>query len=76
MSDEDKMIKKLEEHKNAKKMIVEIGAANGIKVIETENNNPNGDFMYEEKDHKKLVQAIDEYLHEYKYEKDIESDEK
>ena len=67
MSDEDKMIKKLEEHRDAKKLVVEIGALNGIRVIETEGNDPNGDFYYPLDKQEELINAIDEYLGHRKY---------
>lgn len=69
MSDEDKMIKKLEEHRDAKKLVVEIGALKGIEVIETEGNDPKGDFVYPLEMEAELIEAIDEYLGHRKYKK-------
>lgn len=65
--DEDKMIEKLEQHRDTKRMVIEIGKLNGITVEPTVNNNGNGDFVYDEKDHEKLIEAIDEFLLDYKY---------
>ena len=46
MHDEDKMIKKLEEHRDLKLLIIEIAEANGITVTATENNDSSCDFVY------------------------------
>lgn len=70
MDDEDKMIKKLEEHRDAKNLIIEIGEINGIKVEPTEKNDPKGDFKYLKKDEQKLINAIDVYLGHRKYKKE------
>jgi len=70
ISDEDKMIKKFEEHRNAKNMVIEIGKANDINVIATDGNDPKGDFYYDSADHDKLVKSLDEYLSDYKYVKE------
>ena len=67
ISDEDKMIKKLVEHRNAKNMVIEIGQANNINVTATDGNDPKGDFCYDSADHDKLVKCLDEYLLDYKY---------
>lgn len=67
MSDEDRMIKKLKEHRDTKKLIVEIGMLYGIDVVETKGNDSRGDFYYSEKDHEKLVNALDQYLGHHKY---------
>jgi hypothetical protein len=69
-TDEDKMIKKLEEHRDVTKLIVEIGELYGINVTPTVNNNPNGDFQYKKDDEQELKNAIDKYLGNYKYRKD------
>lgn len=70
ISDEDKMIKKLKEHRDTKNMVIEIGRANGIIVTSTDNNDPKGDFYYDSEDHDRLVECLDEYLLEYKYVKE------
>lgn len=70
MSDESKMIKKLQEHLNTKLLIKEIGKKKGIEITETEGNDPRGDFQYPKDKEKELIEAIDEYLLEYKYIKD------
>lgn len=70
IDDEDKMIRKLEEHRDTKNMIIEIARLNNINVSPTTNNDSRGDFCYDEKDHEKLVKCIDEYLGDYKYEKE------
>lgn len=67
MADEDKMIKKLEEHRDAIKLVVEVGALKGINVIPTEGNNPKGDFLYPVEKQNELIEAIDEYLGHRKY---------
>lgn len=70
MSDESKMIKKYQEHLNAKLLIKEIGKKSGIDITETEGNDPRGDFEYSKDSEKELIKAIDVYLAEYKYTKD------
>lgn len=67
MTDEDKMIKKLEEHRDTKKLVVEIGMLNDIDVVETEGNDPKGDFFYPLDKEDELIKAIDEYLGHHKY---------
>ena len=75
ISDEDKMIKKLKEHRNAKNMVIEIGRANGIKVTATEGNDTKGDFYYDSEDNDKLVKCLDQYLSDYKYVKGSKENE-
>lgn len=70
MSDESKMIKKYQEHLNAKLLIKEIGKKIGIDIIETEGNDPRGDFEYSKDSEKELIEAIDVYLAKYKYTKE------
>lgn len=69
MLDEDKMIKKLEEHRDAIKFIVEIGELKGINVKPTQGNDSKGDFIYPLDKEKELIEAIDEYLEHRKYRK-------
>ena len=59
MHDEDKMIKKLEEHRDLKLLIIEIAEANGITVTATENNDSSGDFVYNADEQDLLIQALD-----------------
>lgn len=73
MTDEDKMIQKLEQHRDIIRLVEEIGALNGIEVIPTEGNNPKGDFIYPLEKQNELIGAIDEYLGHCKY---IKKDEK
>ena len=62
MHDEDKMIKKLEEHRDLKLLIIEIAEANGITVTATENNDSSGDFLYNTDEQDMLIQALDKYI--------------
>lgn len=62
MHDEDKMIKKLEEHRDLKLLIIEIAEANGITVTATENNDSSGDFVYNADEQDLLIQALDKYI--------------
>ena len=62
MHDEDKMIKKLEEHRDLKLLIIEIAEANGITVTATENNDSSGDFVYNADKQDLLIQALDKYI--------------
>ena len=62
MHDEDKMIKKLEEHRDLKLLIMEIAEANGITVTATENNDSSGDFVYNTDEQDMLIQALDKYI--------------
>mgnify|MGYP000678620977 FL=1 len=62
MHDEDKMIKKLEEHRDLKLLIIEIAEANGITVTATENNDSSGDFVYNTDEQDMLIQALDKYI--------------
>lgn len=68
-TDEDKMIKKLEEHRDTISLIVEIAELHDIEVTRTVNNDANGDFKYKKSDEEKLINAIDEHLLKYKYRK-------
>ena len=74
-TDEDKMIKKLEEHRDTIKMVVEIGKLNGIQVKPTINNNSNGDFIYPKDKEEELLKALDKYIGKYKH-KNGDKDEK
>lgn len=67
MTDEDKMIKKLEEHRDAIKFVVEVGKLNDIYIKPTEGNDSKGDFEYPLDREKDLIEAIDEYLGHHKY---------
>lgn len=69
MADEDKMIKKLEEHRDAIKFVVEIGELKGINVKPTKGNDSKGDFIYPLDREKELIEAIDEYIGHHKYRK-------
>lgn len=62
MHDEDKMIKKLEEHRDLKLLIIEIAEANGITITATENNDSSGDFVYNADEQDLLIQALDKYI--------------
>ncbi|WP_047795023.1 hypothetical protein [Exiguobacterium sp. JLM-2] len=67
MSDENKMIKKLEEHRDLKNLVIDIGKLNDICVKETEGNDEKGDFYYPLDKEKQLINCIDEYLGHRKY---------
>ena len=67
MEDEDRMIKKLEEHRDFKLMVIEIGMHNNIDIRATEKNDPNGDFVYDKTQEKDLISALDEYIGDKKY---------
>ena len=69
-TDEDKMIKKLQEHRDATKLVVEIAKLNDIKVIPTVDNDPRGDFKYPKDRKHDLVKALDKYIGRYKYTKE------
>ena len=69
-TDEDKMIKKLEEHRDTIKCVVEIAKLNNIEVVATEGNESKGDFMYAKEKKDELIKALDKYLGKYKYQKD------
>ncbi|MDH1576537.1 hypothetical protein [Pseudomonas sp. GD03746] len=66
-TDEDKMIKKLEEHRDAIKLVVEIGQLHGISVTPSVNNDPRGDFIYPADKKSELIAALDLYLGQYKH---------
>ncbi|SFB13695.1 hypothetical protein [Selenomonas ruminantium] len=67
--DEDRKIQKLEEHRDMKKMVLEIGKAEGIDIQSTYGDDPNGDFVFAEEDKEKLEYALDKYLYDYKVRK-------
>lgn len=67
MSDESKMIRKLQEHLNVKILIKQIGKKKGIEITETEGNDPRGDFRYPKDKEEELIEGVDEYLLEYKH---------
>ena len=66
--DEEIKIGKLREHLNMKRMLIEIGTKAGIDVRPTYGDNSNGDVVFSEGDKDRLVEALDEYLHQYKVE--------
>ena len=51
-----------------KRMLIEIGTKAGIDVRPTYGDNSNGDVVFSEGDKDRLVEALDEYLHQYKVE--------
>lgn len=65
-TDEDKMIKKLEEHRDAISLIIEIGELYDIPVERTFSNNSNGDFTFNIRDKNNLIEVIDKYLNKNK----------
>lgn len=60
IKDEDKMIKKLEEHRDLVDLAVAVGKKECIHVERTKNNNPKGDFWTNNLP--KLVAALDNIL--------------
>ena len=66
-TDEDKMIKKLEEHRDTIKMVEEIGQLHGIPVKPSINNDSNGDFIYPKNKKNDLEKALDKHIGKYKY---------
>lgn len=62
MTDEDKMIQKLKQHRDIIKAVITIAYNAGIDVKATMGNNSNGDLVYDKKDNDRLVEAIDKYL--------------
>ena len=66
MRDEDKMIQKLEEHRDLTILAEKIGELEGIKVTPTKGNSSNGDFKYKEEDEEKLIEAFDKHLASHK----------
>jgi len=72
--DEDKMIKKLEEHRDTIKMVEEIGKLNGIDIEPTTCNDSNGDFIYPKDKEENLIKALDKYIGKYKYIKKDENE--
>lgn len=68
-TDEDKMIKKLEEHRDTTKLVVEIAKLHGITVTPSINNDPRGDFEYPQDRKDELINALDRYIGKYKYTK-------
>lgn len=66
-TDEDKMIKKLEEHRDATKLVVEIARLYDILVTPTVNGDPRGDFEYPYDKKDKLISALDKYIGKYKH---------
>lgn len=66
MEDEDKKIRKLEEHKQTKLLVKDIADLIGVTVQSTENDDSNGDFVYEKKDAVTLIKGLDKYLGKYK----------
>ncbi len=62
LHDEDRQIKKLEEHRDLKKLFLEIGQLNGIEVKPTTNNDKDGDFVYPSDQHETYIEGLDVYL--------------
>ena len=69
-TDEDRMIKKLEEHRDVTKLVVEIAKLHGITVTPSKNNDPRGDFEYPQDRKNELINALDKYIGKYKYTRD------
>lgn len=61
------MIKKLEEHRDATKLVVEIARLHDILVTPTINGDPRGDFEYPYDEKDKLISALDKYIGKYKH---------
>lgn len=51
-----------------KRMLIEIGIKAGINVRPTHGDDSNGDVVFSEGDKDRLVEALDEYLRQYKVE--------
>ena len=66
-TDEDKMIKKLEEHRDTIKMVEEIGKLHDIDIQATANNDSSGDFTYPKDKKDELIKVLDKYIGKYKY---------
>lgn len=66
-TDEDKMIKKLEEHRDTIKMVEEIGKLHDIDIQATANNDSSGDFTYPKDKEDDLIKALDKHIGKYKY---------
>lgn len=62
MSDENRMINKLVEHRELKYLVRDIGKLNNINVEETVGNDTKGDFYYPLDKEEKLLASIDEFL--------------
>lgn len=69
-TDEDKMIRKLEEHRDTIKLVVEIAKLHDIEVVPTVDNDARGDFEYHRDKKPKLIDALDKYFGMYKYVKE------
>lgn len=69
-TDEDKMIKKLEEHRDTIKLVVEIARLNDIEITPSVNNDSRGDFEYPLDKKEELIKALDKYIGKYKYTKE------
>ncbi len=59
MTDEDKMIRKLTEHRNVIDLVEKLGKLNNIDVQRTVNNDPNGDFKYPKEQEDALIAELD-----------------
>lgn len=68
--DEEKMIETLTTHLELKKLVIEIAKKANIKVEDTKNNDPKGDFVYCKKDKEKLIKVLDKFLYEKKVKKE------
>lgn len=62
MTDEDKMIEKLEAHRDICGLITSIGQLVDIDVQRTTGNDSNGDIVYPKDDEKRLINKIDKIL--------------
>lgn len=67
MEDEDRMIKKLKEHRDMKLMVREIGELSGIDVRSTVDNDSRGDFCYPKDEEDNLICALDRFLFKCKH---------
>lgn len=66
ITDEEKMINKLEEHKRLVDLVQAAGRKCGVSVERTEGNDPRGDFRYPAGDQEKLVKELDRFFKDNK----------
>lgn len=64
--DEDRKIEKLQQHRDMKMMIINIGKSAGIDISSTYDDDSRGDFRFPLKNRSDLEKAIDKYLGDFK----------
>ena len=62
IKDENRMIEKLEEHRDLVDLVERIGIQNGVDARRTVKNNPNGDIVFPAHQTKEFIKILGRYF--------------